>query len=257
MDSAHPAGVPCWVAQLSPDANGSRDFYTALFDWTFDNIASANEPPFYVAASHGDRVAGLTGPQDPAVWIGAISVNDLDEACRVAEATGGTAPGESVDIATLGRFHRLHDPAGAEIHVMQPLEDYDVARLDRPGACSLISLSVDDFTSVAPFYEALFGWRAEKSETGVVFRLPGYDGGSGHPTARDVVAVAEQADPREPARWTPDFWVDDADATAEVALARGGHVLTEPLAVGAHLRTAVLADPSGARFTVSQRIAGE
>jgi hypothetical protein len=39
------------------------------------------------------------------VWITAVAVHDFDEALRVAVEAGGTAPGESVDIPTLGRFH--------------------------------------------------------------------------------------------------------------------------------------------------------
>jgi hypothetical protein len=53
-----------------------------------------------------------------------------------------------------------------------------------------------------------------------------------------------------PARWVPDFWVGDADGTASRADALGGAQLAAfdtPMS-----RTAVLADPFGATFTVTQ-----
>jgi uncharacterized protein len=251
---APPPGVPCWVAQLSPDADEAKRFYTALFDWTFENIASRGEPPFHVASRHGDRVAGLTGPQDPAVWIGAVSVHDVDHACRVAEEAGGTAPGDSVDIATVGRFHRLHDPAGAEIHVVQPLEGSDLVRVDRTGGWPMMSLSVDDPSTVARFYEMVFGWQADAAGAVTAFRLPGYLAGAPRPpAARNVVAVASASGPGFEASWTPDFLVADADATAETALARGGQVLPgPPETTRTHMLRLALADPFGAEFTISQ-----
>jgi uncharacterized protein len=51
--------------------------------------------------------------------------------------------------------------------------------------------------------------------------------------------------------WSEDFWTRDADATAEMAARLGGRVLAVPFdtPVG---RTAILADPQGAAFSVSQ-----
>jgi hypothetical protein len=57
---------------------------------------------------------------------------------------GGTTPGESVDILTLGHFHMLHDPSGAEIHIAQPLEDWRAARVNEPGAWPMSSLCLSD-----------------------------------------------------------------------------------------------------------------
>ena len=68
------------------------------------------------------------------------------------------------------------------------------------------------------------------------------------PVPRDVVAVMTAADGQ--ANWSVDFWTKDADATAETAKQLGGSVVAGPFdtPVG---RTAVLADPEGAVFSVS------
>jgi uncharacterized protein len=256
--NTYPPGVPCWVAVLAPDIDAACAFYAAIFDWSFDNIAAAGDPPFYIASLHGDRVAGLFGPDQPATWITAVSVRELDVAVSNATRAGGTAPGESIEIPTLGRFHRLHDPAGAEIHVMRPLDDSAASRVNEPGAWSLSSLSVSDPSSVAPFYESLFGWQAQESGPATLFRLPGYVGGAPEQhVPRGVVAVMKQADAAADAVWTPDFWVADADAAAEAATARGGQVVVEPEVTDTGFRTAVLADPGGARFSVSQPLDGD
>jgi len=67
---------------------------------------------------------------------------------------------------------------------------------------------------------------------------------------RDVVAVMVPA-AGGPARWIPGFWVPDADAAAELAEQLGGAVIAPPADDGVG-RTAVLADPAGAVFTISK-----
>ena len=54
-----------------------------------------------------------------------------------------------------------------------------------------------------------------------------------------------------PARWSVDFWVGDADATAALAAELGGSVVVEPHDAPP-FRQAVLADPDGATFSISR-----
>jgi predicted enzyme related to lactoylglutathione lyase len=69
------------------------------------------------------------------------------------------------------------------------------------------------------------------------------------------VAVLARADDREAAHWRADFWIADADAAAAGATQLGGSVLAGPEDAGP-FREAVLADPAGATFSVSQLTAG-
>jgi predicted enzyme related to lactoylglutathione lyase len=58
--------------------------------------------------------------------------------------------------------------------------------------------------------------------------------------------------PKAPPRhWEVRFWIADADAAAEKAAAMGGSMVAGPYDVPG-FRQAVLADPQGAAFTVSQ-----
>ncbi len=249
--SQWPHGAPFWAAQLGPDVEGAKAFYGALFGWSFENIAGADAPPFYIASADGVRVASLTGPQDPAVWIVAVAVSDLDQARRDAAGSGGTAPGESVDIDTLGRFHRLHDPAGAEIHVASPLERSNTARSSAPGTWSSVSLNVEDWSTVASFYETLFGWRAHASgTTTAVIRHPDHV-----PSAQAVgIAVEAPNSPTAPAStgWIPAFRVADVDVSVRTALANGGRQVAD-VTTSANTRSALVADPNGAEFAIEQR----
>jgi hypothetical protein len=86
----------------------------------------------------------------------------------------------------------------------------------------------------------------------LLWRLPGYVGGvPEQPVSREVVAVMARADEGERAHWRADFWIADADAAAARATQLGGSVLAGPEDAGP-FREAVLADPAGATFSVSQ-----
>ncbi len=51
--------------------------------------------------------------------------------------------------------------------------------------------------------------------------------------------------------WSVDFWVAGADGAAECAAALGGQVIAPPFDIPG-FRSAVLADPAGAVFSVSE-----
>ena len=90
----------------------------------------------------------------------------------------------------------------------------------------------------------------------LLWRLPGYVGGvSEQPVPRDVVAAMARAGDGEAAHWRVDFWIADADAAAARATQLGGSVVAGPADAGP-FREAVLADPAGATFSVSQLTAG-
>jgi hypothetical protein len=69
------------------------------------------------------------------------------------------------------------------------------------------------------------------------------------------VAVMARAGDGEAAHWRVDFWIADADAAAARATELDGSVVAGPDDAGP-FREAVLADPAGATFSVSQRTAG-
>jgi len=55
--------------------------------------------------------------------------------------------------------------------------------------------------------------------------------------------------------WSVDFWIDSADGAARQAVRLGGTVVVPPHETHG-FRNAVLADPQGAVFSVSQLTAG-
>jgi predicted enzyme related to lactoylglutathione lyase len=118
------------------------------------------------------------------------------------------------------------------------------------GVPSWIETEQPDPGAARTFYGELFGWSFEDRPGGyAIARLGG----------REVAGLIEAG--RQPggagshkgeARWNTYIAVDDADAAVTRVRETGGRVLAEPEDVGPAGRSALCADPQGARFGVWQ-----
>jgi uncharacterized protein len=167
-----------------------------------------------------------------------------------------TQPFDSLDG---GRIALLSDPERAVFGVWQPGAHRGAQVVNEPGAWAMSMLRTGDSEGARRFYQTVFGWDTEAFDAGgselTMWRLPGYVGGEAEqPVPRDVVAVMAPLEDEAP-HWSVNFWVSDADAIAAKAAELGGEVISLP-ADGPGFRDAVVADPEGARLSVSQLIAG-
>src|SRR4051794_836428 len=240
-------GVPCWVTALQPDCEAGSRFYGELFGWDTP-LADG----FFTARVRGRDVAAIA-PQpsgadsDMAAWITNVYTDDPDAAADRARTAGGQVLAEPFDV-TGGRLTVIADPAGAGFGAGR---GRGAGRLNEPGAWGRSVLHTPHPEAAAAFYHALFGWTTEAFGPVTMFRLPGYVGGEPEqPVSREVVALMDRDD-NGPARWTPDFWVRDADALAAKAGELGGAAVAGPFDTPMS-RQAVLADPFGATFTVTR-----
>lgn len=263
----YPPGVPCWVDTGQPDADDALRFYGRLFGWEYEGPGPMpGEPPgrYYVARVAGCDVAGIsTRPPDaagPVAWNTYVSVDSADAAARRAVDNGGTVLAAPFDAPPAGRIAVLADPCGAVISAWEPGDRQGAQRINEPCAWAMSRLNTTDAGSARGFYGAVFSWEPEAFSFGeatvTLFRLPGYVGGEPQqPVPRDSVAVMMDAPPGAPAHWSVDFWIDDADAAVRRTIEHGGVVLAGPFDVPM-FRTAVLRDPQGAMFTISQLMLG-
>jgi hypothetical protein len=242
---SYPPGVPCWVDNLVGDVDEALRFYGGLLGWEFDGPGPGN---YYVARLRGRDVAGLgqAPPGVPPGWNTYVSVASAEDTARAADRVVV----EPFDALPAGRVAALEDPAGAIIGVWEPAERLGCQLVNEPAAYAMSALHTPDPEAAAAFYRDLFGWGSDEFMPGVsLFRLPGYVGGEpAQPVPRDVIAVMAQDD--GPARWSVDFWVDDADALAARVPELGGSVVVAPFD-SIPTRQAVVADPFGAAFSVT------
>ncbi len=90
-----------------------------------------------------------------------------------------------------------------------------------------------------------------------MLKLPGYLGGEPEqPVARDVIATMAPAGGNgldAPPHWSVDFWIGDIDAAAATVAQLGGRIIVSPYDIpDVGMRQAVLADPQGATFSLTQ-----
>jgi uncharacterized protein len=254
----YPAGVPSWVVNLQPDPAAATDFYGHVFGW--DSVPGPDG--FFMARLRGRDVAAIAPTPEGvgAAWITHVSVDDAEQAAAAAERAGGTVVAGPMEFSPAGRMAVLQDPAGAVFNAWQPGTRQGAQLVNEPSAWSMSALQTPEPDAGMEFYGELFGWGFElfgPPEAGIqLMRLPGYFGGEPtQPVPRDVVAAMSPLAPGEAARWSPDFWIADADAAAARAAERGGNVLAGPFDQPP-FRSAVLADPAGAAFSISQLTVG-
>jgi uncharacterized protein len=242
---SYPPGVPCWVDNLVPDPGKAIAFYGELLGWEFDGPGPGD---YYVAKVRGRDVAGA-GQAPPGVspgWNTYVSVASADDTARAASRVIV----EPFDALPAGRVAALEDPTGAIIGLWEPAKRLGCQLVNEPSAYAMSALHTREPDAAAAFYRDLFGWESDEFAPGVsLFRLPGYVGGEpAQPVPRDVIAV--MAADEGPARWSVDFWVQDADELAARVSELGGSVVVPPFD-SIPTRQAVVADPFGAAFSVT------
>lgn len=268
----YPAGVPCWVETMQPDPRAALQFYGTLFGWEFaepDPMPGDLPGEYFVARLEGRDVAGigslpdLGGPPLPS-WNTYIRVDSADEAAERATAAGASLLIGPLDALPAGRLAVLIDPVGAAIGLWEARARKGAQLVNAPRTWAMSSLHTTDGAGAQAFYGSVFGWQPEAFGSPeaqmTLWRLPGYVGeGALQLVARDVVAVMAptgEAAAAVPPHWNVNLYVDDADATVTQAADLGGQVIMPALDTPG-FRSAVLADPQGAVFSISQLIAAQ
>jgi predicted enzyme related to lactoylglutathione lyase len=245
----YPPGTPCWVETRQRDPQRACAFYGALFGWRFSPQGDG-----LVAHAGGGDVAGVAplGPLAGAAWITHVRVRGVAATVAAVQSAGGSLAAPPASAVPAGWAALVRDPAGALLGVWETGGHPGALPVNEPDLWDLSELHTTDPAGAVAFYEQLFGWRAEPLGATTLWRLPGYHGGiEGQPVPRDAIATMAPPGP-EPVdvRWSVDFRVADVDATAGEAV-RLGATLVEPPHDTPGFRTAVLADPEGARFSIT------
>jgi predicted enzyme related to lactoylglutathione lyase len=263
----YPHGVPSWVDVTQTDLDAGAAFYAGLFGWELADAMPPDTPGAYLVATlAGQDVAAIAPaevPGDP-TWRTYVACDDADATAAAVVQAGGTVLVPPHDAGPGGRTALCADPQGAAFHLWQARRRLGAQVANAPGAWNFSVLHTPDPQAVMPFYTSVFGWAVDAQLAAGMIRVPGYGDhlaatvdphiherqAFAPPGFADVVAgVASDPDATE-GGWQVTFTVADRDASAATAERLGASVLAS--ADTAWTREAVVRDPQGARFRVSQ-----
>lgn len=248
-DSAAP-GDPCWIDLMSSNPELSREFYTKLFGWTAQE--SGPEYGGYVNFfKNSQPIAGM-GTNDgtggyPDVWTTYLATNDAQATSDAAGANGGQALMPPMQVGDQGTMGMLMGPDGAAVGIWQPDQHRGFGLAAEAGAPVWHELATLDYDAAVPFYRKVFGWETEVMSDTPEFRYTTLGGGE---AARAGIWDAKTTLPEgTPSHWQVYFGVEDTDQAVANATGLGATVIRPP-EDSPYGRMAVLADPTGAVFTV-------
>jgi len=267
-------GVPCWVDTTQPNPEVLLPFYSGLFGWEFENMMpEGQEAKYFVGRIRGGDVAAVgaisEGAPRIATWNTYIWVDSTDETASRAVKAGGKVLREPLEVIGAGRMAVLADPEGAAFCIWQANGHRGARVVNEHGALNFNNLATRAIEGAKAFYGALFGWKTLALPQGEMWVLPGYGDHLEESTPGlrqqmaemgapegfiDVVAVVDpiaKDDHQTPAHWRVVFAVDEVNGATAIARKLGGEVVRGPVDAP-WTRVAVIRDPGGAAFTVSQ-----
>jgi predicted enzyme related to lactoylglutathione lyase len=248
----HAPGNFCWVEIGTTDASKAKAFYSNLFGWETEDVPAG--PGMYtLLKKQGKQVGGLWeyGPEQraqnmPPHWLSYVAVESADEAVKRTATLGGRVVMDAMDVMDVGRMAVLSDPAGATFAVWQPKQHKGADILGETGAVCWTELATRDTRAAARFYRGLFDWTDQVQDMGPMQYTTYIN--AGEPAAGMYEMTSDYAG--VPPYWMPYFAVDDCEAAVDKAQALGGEMRVPPTDVPNVGRMAVLADPTGAMFSI-------
>lgn len=256
--TANPAGAFVWYELLTPDADASAAFYSAVVGW---NVTDSGIPgmDYRLLTAGSAQVGGLMrltaemidGGARP-VWLGYVAVDDTDAAVSRVAAAGGKILLPPADIPNVGRFAMIADPHDIPIYVIHdpgPAPSTAFAsNLD--GHCAWNELATPDPKAALRFYVDQFGWKPGDT-------MPMGDQGDylmftqGDATIGGMMPASSASSPG----WRYYFRVPNLKDAIGAIEAGGGKVLHGPQDVPGNDEILMGMDPQGAPFALVAKAA--
>lgn len=234
-----------WADLITDDVLAAQKFYTALFDWHFDDYGG------YLIGRHDDRpVCGMFQRPRPADqpkakprWIGYLSVVSVERAQSAVTKAGGRVLAAPRKMPERGEQAVFADPEGALFGVVKSSSGDPQDFLADPGDWIYIQLLSRNARGAAEFYREVGGY--DIIENTANNRLSDYvlaSKGFARATVRNIPAGKEQIQPN----WLPFVRVKHLGESVAKAKELGGKALIEPKTELLNGKVAVISDPTGA-----------
>jgi predicted enzyme related to lactoylglutathione lyase len=184
----------------------------------------------------------------PPHWNSYVTVKNVDESAKKAQALGGTVLAPPFDVMDAGRMAVLQDPTGAVFQIWEPKRSIGARILNEPGALCWTELTTSDTKAAETFYTQLFGWTPKHSAPGAPMEYTEFSV-NGTPSM-GMMAKPKDMPAHIPSYWMPYFQVSNVDTAASKVRELGGKLMVGPQDIAGTGRFAIGSDPQGAVFAI-------
>ncbi|MGA9027682.1 MAG: VOC family protein [Steroidobacteraceae bacterium] len=243
-----------WYELLTSDPAAAARFYGEVLGWTAGDSGHPGMD-YRIFSMQGVGVGGLMAFPPGAVesgmrpmWLGYVSVADVDASVARFLAAGGALHMPARDLPNVGRIAMIADPQGALLYVMTALGSGPATSFAprKPGHGGWHELHTKDWAAALAFYRDQFGWnQVHAMDMGHMGTYLQFNFGSGPM----VGGMMNDADADRPF-WLYVFNVDDIDTAHGRVISNGGEVPLGPLPVPTGEWVLHARDPQGARFAL-------
>jgi uncharacterized protein len=253
--ASHNPGTFSWPELATTDQKAGVAFYRALFGWDVNEQPIGPTETYSMFQLRGKEVGAACSlrPEEtkggvPPHWNSYVTVANVDESVKKAEALGAKVFAPPFDVMDAGRMAVLQDPTGAVFQVWQANKSIGAKILDEPGALCWTELNTRDTKAAESFYTKLFGWGVKHSapSAGMDYTEFSVQGKPGI----GMMPMNEHIPANVPAYWMPYFQVANADASVAKVQQLGGKVMVPATDIPNTGRFSIVNDPQGAMFAV-------
>lgn len=245
-------GEFCWIEVVTSNQSAAKSFYSALFNWTLQDVPIGRNAFYSLMQLDGRVAAGLYTMTEeerhagvPPHWNLYVAVESADETAKKAADLGAKVIDAPGDVMDRGRAAVFLDPTGAPFNIWQPNKRTGLGVVGDPGSFCWADLNTTDQARAKTFYEGLFGWKllpGQDEESGYLHIVNGEKYIGGVPPAQQHAGG--------PPHWLIYFAVADVDKAFHRAKDMNARTLLRPMDFEGVGRVAMLADPQGAVFAL-------
>jgi len=247
---SHP-GKFVWRDLMTHDVPSVKKFYSELFGWTYLDIGESDND-YTVVLHDGKPIAGMfklrdvDPKQNYSQWISYLSVADMNQAINYTKASGGSIYREPFELPNRGTVSFIFDSQNAILSFVKSSSGDPVDQDPIYNEWFWTELWTNDVENSVKFYTELFGYKQRTFDTRAENQYHVLEN-ENRPRAGIIKIPFENVKPH----WMPYIAVKDPSEIVKKVEQLGGTVYLGTEGIAGN-NAAIIADPSGAVFTVQK-----
>jgi len=249
-NESHP-GKFVWRDLMTLDIPAVKKFYSELFGWTYLDIGESDND-YTVVLHDGKPIAGMfklrevDPTQNYSQWISYLSVADMNQAVNYIKASGGSVYREPFELPNRGTVSFVFDSQNAVLAFVKSSSGDPVDQDPVYSQWFWTELWTNDVQNSVKFYTELFGYNQRTFDTRAENQYHVLEN-ENRPRAGIIKILFENVKPH----WMPYIAVKDPSEIVKKVEQLGGTVYLGTEGIAGN-NAAIIADPSGAVFTVQK-----